>query len=311
MSDPSRSTPAEGSRSRRAPAHRAPQGGFARAHWLVVTAFLVAAVSLLGCAVWGVGPFAGAGPLPVPDSAAAVGKALSGADDANSAVPRAGAPTNGAPAGSAAGSTGSTAGSMGSTAPRTLPLGPRTTATIPAATTQVLVVSGASPSSSVVAAELYERVGPDWVGIKKWNGHIGKNGWTTRHVEGDLKTPVGTFTLSDAGGLLADPGSDLPYHRSSAFVPPASEPGFGDSMADVFNYVIAVDYNRVPGRSPLDWSRPLGAHRGGGIWLHVDHDGPTHGCVSLPQSGLRELLKRLAVNRKPVVVMGDAARLAA
>ncbi len=313
MSDASRSTPAKGGRSRRAPTHRAPRGGIAHAYRLVVTAFVAAAVSLLGCAVWGVGPFAGARSLAAHDSMHSVNAASSATADANSAVPPTAAPTGAATGGARPGSTpGSTPGAAPgqTTAPRILPLGPKTTAKVPAATTQVLVVSGAAPSSSVVAAELYERVDGNWVRVKRWNGHIGKKGWTARHVEGDLKTPVGTYTLSDAGGLLPDPGSDLPYHRSSAFVPPASEAGFGDSMADVFNYVIAVDYNRVPGRSPLDWTRPLGAHRGGGIWLHVDHDGPTHGCVSLPQTGLRDLLKRLKVDRRPVIVMGDAARLA-
>jgi L,D-peptidoglycan transpeptidase YkuD (ErfK/YbiS/YcfS/YnhG family) len=286
----------------------------AKVYRLVVTAVVVAAVSLVACALWGVGPLAGAGPLAGPDSAKSVSAARSATDEANSAVPRTAGPTHGSTVDPTDGSTigptdGATAGPT--VAPRPLPLGPRTTATIPAATTQVLVVSGAALTSNVVAAELYERVDGDWVRITRWKGHIGKKGWTTRHVEGDLKTPVGTFTLSDAGGLLPDPGSDLPYHRSSAFVPPRSEPGFGDAMADAFNYVIAVDYNRVPGRSPLDWTRPLGAKRGGGIWLHVDHDGPTHGCVSLPQSGLRDLLKRLSVERRPVVVMGDAAHLAA
>ncbi|MEV6184403.1 hypothetical protein AB0M07_46775, partial [Streptomyces sp. NPDC052015] len=30
-------------------------------------------------------------------------------------------------------------------------------------------------------------------------------------------------------------------------------------------------------------ARPLGAKRGGGIWLHVDHGGPTQGCVSIAE----------------------------
>lgn len=267
-----------------------------RAYRLVVTAFVVAAVSLFGCALWGVGPFAGAHLLDPLDARVPVGATAATAGAADGAVPQTGSPTSTA---------------VPTVEPLALPLGPRTTATIPANSTQVLVVSGAGPTSSAVTATLYERASGDWVAVKGWKGHIGKKGWTTRHVDGDLKTPIGTFTLSDAGGRLADPGSDLPYHRSTAFVPPASEPGFGDAMADVFNYVIAIDYNRVPGTSPLDWTRPLGVHRGGGIWLHVDHDGPTHGCVSLPQGAMKDLLKRLRVDQQPVVVMGDAGRLAA
>jgi L,D-peptidoglycan transpeptidase YkuD (ErfK/YbiS/YcfS/YnhG family) len=190
-----------------------------------------------------------------------------------------------------------------------LPLGARTLSTIAARTSQVLVVRGAGRASSAASVEFYEHIGADWIRVATWQGHIGKRGWATHHVEGDLKTPVGTFALSDAGGRKPNPGSDLPYHRSTAFEPPPRQPGFGDSMADAFDYVIAVDYNRVPGKSPLDPARPAGARRGGGIWLHVDHDGPTHGCVSIPQAGVRYLLLHLKVEAHPVVVMGDAARL--
>ena len=61
--------------------------------------------------------------------------------------------------------------------------------------------------------------------------------------------------------------------------------------------------------------RPRGRHRaltrrGGGIWLHVDHGGPTQGCVSLSRAHMRALLRTLDPGRHPVVVMGDAARLA-
>ena len=196
------------------------------------------------------------------------------------------------------------------TAQDVLPLGPRTRTTIPAGTTQVVVVSGARPESDVATVELYELVTPSWVRVAAWRGHIGRSGWTVHHLEGDLRTQVGTFTLSDAGGRRPDPGSGLPYYRSAAFTPPQSQPGFGDSTADAFDYVIAVDYNRVPGHSPLDSARPLGAARGGGIWIHVDHGGPTHGCVSIPLADVRYLLRHLSVTAHPVVVMGDAARLA-
>ena len=73
--------------------------------------------------------------------------------------------------------------------------------------------------------------------------------------------------------------------------------------------MVAINYNRESGTTPLDWTRPLGAERGGGVWFHVDHGGPTHGCVSLPESRMKELLRWLDPAKKPVVVMGDAAAL--
>jgi L,D-peptidoglycan transpeptidase YkuD (ErfK/YbiS/YcfS/YnhG family) len=194
-------------------------------------------------------------------------------------------------------------------APRTLPLGAHTLGTIAGRTTQVVIVRGATAGSNTATIQFYERVGADWVDRATWQGHVGKRGWSTRKVEGDLKTPVGTFGLTDAGGRKADPGSKLPYDQSTAFAPAAAQPGFGDSMADAFDYVIAVNYNRAAGRTPLDFTRPLGVRAGGGIWLHVDHDGPTHGCVSLPKAGMRYLLRHLSPAAHPVVVMGSAAQL--
>lgn len=194
-----------------------------------------------------------------------------------------------------------------SSEPAGLPLGPETLSTVPAAADQVLIVRGEGPTSSIATVQLYQRSG-DWSQVASWKGHVGRSGWSEKPHEGDLRTPVGTFTLSDAGGRKRDPGTKLPYYRSNAFVAP-EDAGFGDSMASAFNYVVAVDFNRVTGRSPLDQTRPQGWNRGGGIWIHVDHNGPTHGCVSIPQNAMRALLQTLRPGEHPVVVMGDRARL--
>jgi L,D-peptidoglycan transpeptidase YkuD (ErfK/YbiS/YcfS/YnhG family) len=189
-------------------------------------------------------------------------------------------------------------------------LGRATSATVPASSTQAVVVRGDAVDVSLATVELYERDARGWRRTGAWRGHVGARGWTQDHHEGDLRTPVGTFTLSDAGGRLPDPGTLLPYHQSTDFVP-STDRAFGDSLAGAFDYVVAIDFNRVAGRSPLDSQRPKGPEVGGGIWLHVDHDGPTHGCVSLPEDGIRTLLRALLPAAHPVVVMGDVDRLRA
>lgn len=189
-------------------------------------------------------------------------------------------------------------------------VGERTAASVPSSSSQVVLVRGDAASAATTAVELYQRTAAGWVLSARWRGHVGARGWTSDHREGDLRTPTGTYTLSDAGGLQADPGTALPYHRSPSFVP-TGDSVFGDSLEGSFDHVVAIDYNRRPGRSPLDDERPQGPTRGGGIWLHVDHGGPTHGCVSLPLTGLQQLMRALVPARHPVVVMGDQARLRA
>ncbi|MER5914392.1 L,D-transpeptidase family protein [Streptomyces sp. NPDC001982] len=195
-------------------------------------------------------------------------------------------------------------------APQRIPgLGPVTADAIPGRARQAVVVTGRgkdSPRSTVV---LYERTALGWQAGPDWPAHNALRGWSDRHTAGDLRSPTGVYTLSDAGGLLRDPGTRLPYHHSGGFASPGT--GFeGEPLAGSFDYVIAIDYNREPGTSPLDWTRPLGAKRGGGIWLHVDHGGPTHGCVSIAKAHMKHLLRTLDPDRHPVVVMGYADRLA-
>jgi L,D-peptidoglycan transpeptidase YkuD (ErfK/YbiS/YcfS/YnhG family) len=190
-------------------------------------------------------------------------------------------------------------------------LGPTTRAKIPAASSQVLVASGKAKNSSDTLVTLWSRTKDGhWKSGATWPAHNALDGWTATHHAGDLHSPIGVYALSDAGGFDPDPGSKLPYYHSSEFQ--AGGVGFeGEPLDQAFDYVIAIDYNRVPGNSPLDGTQPLGESRGGGIWVHVDHGGPTHGCVSVAASHMVELLRTLVPADHPVIVMGDKGSLSA
>ncbi|WUW23043.1 L,D-transpeptidase family protein [Streptomyces sp. NBC_01463] len=216
----------------------------------------------------------------------------------------------------AAGAPGAPAGPRASVVPPAPPqeipgLGPRTRAQIPAGAHQAFVVTGESPDSNRSTAVLYTRDDPavGWrPALAPWPAHNALNGWTAEHWEGDLRSPVGVFTLTAAGGRLDPPDTAFPYDLSPDFK--VEGEGFhGEPLEGSFDYVIAIDYNRLPGTSPLDHTRPLGDERGGGIWIHVDHGGPTQGCVSVTEDRMEELLGVLDPAKEPVIVMGDAASL--
>ncbi|MYS83630.1 L,D-transpeptidase family protein [Embleya scabrispora] len=188
-------------------------------------------------------------------------------------------------------------------------IGPRWAAEIPAETTQLLLVAGEHPDNDRATASLWTRGPSGWHTQGGQPARNGRLGWTHDHHEGDLRSPIGVFTLTDAGGLRPDPGTRLSYDRSDDFA--IDGIGFaGEPLAGTFDHVIAIDYNRVRGTSPLDPTRPRGDRFGGSIWLHIDHGGPTHGCVTLPAEALPELLRALDPAAHPVVVMGDAPTLA-
>ncbi|MEU0288068.1 L,D-transpeptidase family protein [Streptomyces sp. NPDC052492] len=219
------------------------------------------------------------------------------------------APSRAAPADGVPGAAGTAQGRPATEAPAVIPgLGPRTRAWIPADARQVVVVTGRDRDANHSQAVLYRHTGTGWAAGAAWPARNALRGWTDDHWAGDLRSPIGVYTLSDAGGRLPDPGTRLPYDRSEGFT--VSGTGFeGEPLEGSFDYVVAIDYNREPGTSPLDLTRPLGGDRGGGIWLHVDHDGPTQGCVSLKKEHMRDLLLALDPEAHPVVVMGDAASL--
>ncbi|MFH8346449.1 L,D-transpeptidase family protein [Streptomyces sp. NPDC018045] len=179
---------------------------------------------------------------------------------------------------------------------------------IPKDSRQVVAVYGKGADSPDATLALYTKAARGWKRTATWPAHNGRKGWTTDHHEDDLRSPVGVFGLSDAGGVLPDPGAKLPYTHSSAFTPP---PYWEKKTRHDFDHVIAIDYNRLKGTTPLDPTRPQGRKKGGGIWLHLDHGSGTSGCVSIPKAGMVALLRTLDPRWHPVVVMGDTGHLAA
>ncbi|MFI8342752.1 L,D-transpeptidase family protein [Streptomyces sp. NPDC085639] len=182
----------------------------------------------------------------------------------------------------------------------------QTRARIPAESRQLILVTGRAVDSSESTAAFYTRpaAGADWVKAESWPARNGANGWSVERTYGDLTSPQGVFGLTDAGGLLPKPpGTRLPYDRDNGFV--ATGLGVnGESLVGSFDYVVAIDFNRRPGRSPLDPVMPDGEDKGGNIWLHVDHDGPSQGCVGIPKEAMKKVLETLDPAAKPVIVMG-------
>ncbi|MGA5064104.1 L,D-transpeptidase family protein [Streptomyces exfoliatus] len=254
---------------------------------------LCAALLLTGCA--GTAPTVPA----TPDGPAVTAPPAAGDSRPEGAPPR------------AAGEAASSLSSAPVPVPRIPGIGPATHALVPDGTTQALVVTGATADDNTSTATLYERSpGGAWTeAAGPWPAHNALKGWTADHRAGDLRTPIGVFRIGDTGGRLPDPGARFPYDQDQEFA--ISGTGFsGEPLEGSFDHVIAIDYNRVPGRTPLDKERPLGAGKGGGVWIHVDHGGPTQACVALEREALRDLIRALDPAAEPVVVMGPAPALA-
>ncbi len=175
-------------------------------------------------------------------------------------------------------------------------------------TTQLVVVRGKKKKSSYNKVEFWERTGECWALIKRVNGRNGARGWSKKATDGSLLSPVGVFSLTDAGGRLPNPGTELPYHYG-----PQAYSKFGYRMnskaVQVFDYVVAINFNRNIGKPPRDEGRPNPKIRDGGIWFHVSGAGATRGCVSVKEATLAWALRWLKPTEHPMIVMGPKTTL--
>lgn len=191
-------------------------------------------------------------------------------------------------------------------------VGPVLSALVPVTCLQVVTVVGADAAATTSQVTCWERsdAGGEWRRVgPAVPGRNGTAGWSTDHHKGEASSPVGVFSLTAAGGRLPDPGTLLPYEYRPSYY---QSGGFGAGLAaDAFDHVIAVDYNRIPGYPPSDPTRPDGEVAGGDIWLHVGDSPSATGGVALPEAALAAILGWLSPTCRPVIVMGDAATLAA
>lgn len=169
---------------------------------------------------------------------------------------------------------------------------------------QVVIASGQDWRSPRVTVTEWTRRSGSWVRTGTWSGWSGLDGWTTTPSEYRRQSPVGVFSLTDAGGYAPDPGSRLPYDHSTRRYSLMSH------GVRTFNHVIAINYNRIPGRVPYDHTRPAGFAAGGGFWIHTEHHSGSGGCITIPDAGVVQLQRTLTASAHPVIMMAPAAVLA-
>lgn len=170
---------------------------------------------------------------------------------------------------------------------------------------QVISVVGVGGSKAKM--DVYQRTAAGWqpvaAGIPAW---IGANGMTPQSHDGEMKTPMGVFTLDFAFGTAPNPGGGLPYvqvgpdhwwdgdMKSSTYntmqvckkaqCPFDTDPASGTENLQIPQYVHAVvmgvNKARVPGN-------------GGAFFLHATDGGPTAGCVAIDDGKLVEIMRWL------------------
>jgi L,D-peptidoglycan transpeptidase YkuD (ErfK/YbiS/YcfS/YnhG family) len=166
-----------------------------------------------------------------------------------------------------------------------------------------------------------------WVAKRRsTDGRIGYGGLVaaSKRKQSTGTTPLGTFTMTEAFGIRAKPrGTQLPYrkvrrgdywvqdNRSAHYNTlrsksaggfrwwlPSSHRNASERLRDYrkqYAWSVVVDFNRPPGAV---------RYRGSGIFLHANGRGATAGCVSVPASFIRFVVRRLRKEKQSVIAIG-------
>ena len=177
-----------------------------------------------------------------------------------------------------------------------------------------LVLVAASGSSCRLYA--YER-GSDgiWVKVLGTSGHVGKNGVTDSKREGDKKTPAGLYALGFAFGHDDNPNPDYPFRAITSdsywvddpdsshynqWVEGAADKDWSSAenlgrIKTEYALAVVVEYNY--GSSTV-------AGKGSAIFLHVGSES-TSGCIAIPKSDLKSLIKWLDDDKSPHILIAN------
>jgi len=143
---------------------------------------------------------------------------------------------------------------------------------------------------------------------------------STHASESSTATPIGSFTLTQAFGHEADPGTAIPYRQTTPADWWISQPGplynteqhcslscpFATGAPNehlyyelpYYEYALVIDYNTR--------NAPGGVRQGAGsaFFLHVTVGQPTQGCVSIDKADLVRILRWLKPADHPRILMG-------
>jgi L,D-peptidoglycan transpeptidase YkuD (ErfK/YbiS/YcfS/YnhG family) len=210
---------------------------------------------------------------------------------------------------------------------------------------QLVVVTGASRTSTYSTLRTY-RKNADGTWSEQFAAMPARNGYggwveAAKRVQDTGTTPQGTFRITTAFGLRADPGTKLPYRPADSgdywvgdqqdprtynlFQPSASakrtwRTAEAEKLADYptqYEHVAVIDFNR-PKPANVVWhdyfaefvtTAPADVKLGSAIFLHVNGAGSTAGCVSVARAHMISVLTWLDPAFKPRIVMAPEAEI--
>jgi L,D-peptidoglycan transpeptidase YkuD (ErfK/YbiS/YcfS/YnhG family) len=186
---------------------------------------------------------------------------------------------------------------------------------------QVITVVADTQSDTQGIVQAWGRVPGGWLRVGPGvPAYLGYDGMSPHPSESRSAVPMGSYTLTQAFGRDADPGTALPYHQTTPADWWISQSGplynteqhcaAGCAFAQgapnehlyyevpYYDYAVVIDYNTR--------NSPTGVRQGAGsaFFLHVAVGQPTQGCVAIDASQLVRIMRWLRPAAAPRIVIG-------
>jgi L,D-peptidoglycan transpeptidase YkuD (ErfK/YbiS/YcfS/YnhG family) len=203
---------------------------------------------------------------------------------------------------------------------------------------QVVLVTARSWDSTMGTVQVFEKKNKTWSATQgSAPANLGYGGLVPgdKRKQGTGTTPTGTYAITWAFGIKSDPGTKLKYTKvdnNDAWTYNPRVPStynifqtanknwsrYGDYVEILstyrkqYNYVAVLDFNLPRGKISQGASgikrsdqtdRNVKIGQGGGIFLHVSNGTKTAGCISIPESYMKEILNWLDPKKNPVIVI--------
>lgn len=188
---------------------------------------------------------------------------------------------------------------------------------------QILVVSNEKESHYKATVEAYEKTSSGWVkGFPSMSAVIGGKGFSTKKVEGDLKSPAGIFRIGTAFGIPNTPSiTKLHYKNTTSndyWIDDVSSPDYNTWVnfsgnphsrwksferlkITEYKYAFVIEYNMSP----------IIKGNGSAIFFHIWRGSniSTSGCTAVSEANILKLLGWLSPDKNPLIIQGTKSML--
>lgn len=190
---------------------------------------------------------------------------------------------------------------------------------------QAILVQANSFGTCRVNINTYEKINGSWKEVySNISGVVGIKGFSTNRHEGDLTSPVGTFSIPYLFGWGGNAGFKMTYkasnqndywvsdsvlerynvwiHREGGPDPTWKDYEALGTNQPLYKYAAVINYNMGP-------NKVMG--KGSGMFLHITplSGGGTLGCTAMPESNLVQVLRWLDHSKNPVIIQGPTSEL--